>query len=269
MRPLSTKETAQRLGVTTTTIKRWADSGFLRCERTAGQHRRFSEEEVARISRARAGGDTALDRWVDRLLGDADRALHAALLFEHERLGAWWRVADELGPVLHELGLRWEEGRICVLEEHRASARLSRALARVCERLPVRRGTPRALLAAAEHDDHTLGLSLVELCLREGGWRPSWYGARAPADELAAAVRRGEAEAVALSASAASRADALALEARLVGEAARDAGVLLVVGGRGPWPDPLPFGERLSRFGELHAWMQARAGEAQPGSAWH
>lgn len=257
MASLSTNGAARRLGVTPATIKRWADSGFIGCERTAGKHRRFSEEEVERILRARRGGDSAVDGWVDRLLGDEDRALHAALLFERERLGSWWRVADELAPVLHEVGTRWEDGRICVLDEHRASARLTRALARICESLPVGRGTRRALLAAPDREEHTLGLSLVELCLREGGWRPCWYGARTPASELAAAVRRGEAEVVALSASIVSAPESLMDAARRVGEAARKAGVLLVVGGRGRWPEPLPYGERLTGFGELRAWMDA------------
>jgi len=267
VRSLSTNGAARRLAVTAATIKRWTDSGFIRCERTAGRHRRFSEEEIERVARARGGADGAVDRWVDRLLGDGDRALHAALLLERERLGAWWRVADELSPVLREVGVRWEDGRICVLDEHRASARLARALARICEGLPVRRGTPRALLAAAEQDEHTLGLSLVELCLREGGWRPCWYGARTPAGELAAAIRHGEGEAVALSASAASAPESLAEEVRRVGEAARQAGVLLVVGGRGRWPEPLPYGLRLTGFAELRAWMDARASAATSASA--
>lgn len=264
MGSLSTNGAARRLGVTPATIKRWTDSGFIRCERTAGKHRRISEEEVERIVRARTGGDTAVDRWIERLLSDADRALHAALLLERERLGAWWRVADALAPVVHAVGAEWEDRRICVLDEHRASARLSRALARVCESLRVRRGTPRVLLATAEGDEHTLGLSLVEVCLRESGWRPCWYGARAPAGEIAAAIRRGEAEAVALSASTVSAPKSLEQQARCVGDAAREAGALLVVGGRGPWPEPLPYGDRLNGFAELHAWIEARtSGETE------
>lgn len=267
MASLSTNGAARRLGVTPATIKRWADSGFIRCDRTIGKHRRFSEEEVERLARARREGDTTLDRWIDCLLSDRDRALQAALLLERERLGAWWRVADELAPVLHEVGAQWEDGRIRVLDEHRASERLARALARLCELLPVRSGTPRALLAAPEGEEHTLGLSLVELCIREVGWRPCWYGARTPARELAAAIRRREGEVVVLSASGASAPESLAEVARGVGEAAREAGALLVLGGRGPWPKPLPYGERLQGFGELRAWMDAQPSAASPAAA--
>lgn len=264
MGSLTTNGAARALGVTPATVKRWADLGLIRCERTAGKHRRFPEEEILRVARATQGGRCVLDRWVDRLLGDADRALYAALLFARERLGAWWRVAEELSPVLQEVGARWEEGRICLADEHRATARLARALARACESLPVRRGTPRVLLAAAEGDEHTLGLSLAEVCLREKGWRPCWYGGGTPARELASAIRRGEAEAVALSASIVSAPESLAEQARYVGDAAREAGVLLVVGGRGPWPEPLPYGDRLIGFGELHAWVEAQEAARSP-----
>ena len=42
--------------------------------------------------------------------------------------------------------------------------------------LPVGERGPVCLLACAEGDDHTLGLSLAELCLREAGWATLWAG---------------------------------------------------------------------------------------------
>ncbi len=257
MELLTSVGAARRLGVTTTTIKRWADAGILRCERTVGGHRRFRAEDVDRAARAtRVEGP--LDRWIERLLRDPDRALHATLLAERQRRGSWWRVADALGAVLRNVGVAWEEGRMCVADEHLASNRLSRALARICESIPVRPEGDRVLLAAAEQEDHTLGLSLVEICLREHGCRPVWFGARTPAADLAAMIRRGEAEGVAISASVASEAAPLEWEARVVGEAAREAGAWVVVGGMGPWPDPMPHGARLRSFRALDEWLTRR-----------
>ena len=80
--------------------------------------------------------------------------------------------ADEI----EELGLRWASRRIGIVEEHLASDRLSRALARCAEALPSRPDAPRILLAAAEGEDHLLGLALVDLCVREEGWRSLWSG---------------------------------------------------------------------------------------------
>jgi excisionase family DNA binding protein len=42
----SSKDLAQILSVNESTIKRWADSGKLRCFRTVGNHRRFPPEAV-------------------------------------------------------------------------------------------------------------------------------------------------------------------------------------------------------------------------------
>ncbi len=47
MKLITTREAAARLGVGTTTIKRWSDEGVLACVRTAGGHRRYREEDVA------------------------------------------------------------------------------------------------------------------------------------------------------------------------------------------------------------------------------
>jgi hypothetical protein len=41
---------------------------------------------------------------------------------------------------------------------------------------PTRPDAPRIPLAAAEGEDHLLGLALVDLVAREQGWRSSWSG---------------------------------------------------------------------------------------------
>ncbi len=83
----------------------------------------------------------------------------------------------------------WECGHLTVAGEHVASDALARALARVGEALPIRLDGPRYLPACAGEDEHALGLSLAELCLRELGWTPHWLGRRMPVDEVVALVR--------------------------------------------------------------------------------
>jgi photoactive yellow protein len=48
---LTSTRVAEILGVTASSIKRWADDGLLVCELTAGGHRRFLASEVARFRR--------------------------------------------------------------------------------------------------------------------------------------------------------------------------------------------------------------------------
>jgi len=261
---LSSTQAARRLGVTAATVNRWADAGLLECARTAGRHRRFAPEVVDRFARAHASaaGRTAQPvepgSLVDRLLDEPDHfALQAELLAQRARRGSWARVADWVGGALEELGDRWADGRIGVVEEHLASERLARALARCGEAIPVRRGGPRILLAVPEGEEHLLGLALVDVVLREGGWTPICSGRATPVGEVVRWLAAGAVEALALSASVASQADHLAHQAALLGGACRGAGVALVAGGRGPWPDPFPCGKLVRSFEHLRPWMEA------------
>jgi excisionase family DNA binding protein len=268
---LTSDQVARLLGVAPATVKRWADAGLLPCARTAGAHRRFEPAEVSRLARAQAAPADApagrgaaatpadpAEAWLDRLAAEPDPvAVHASLLGERARLGSWWRVADALGPVVAAIGRRWEEGRLGVVEEHALSERFLRALSRVAEGLPARAGAPRVLLASAEGDEHTLGLALAELAFREWGWATLWAGRSTPAAALAEAVARGDAEVLAVSASVASPPGALAAEVAALAPACRAAGVALVLGGAGAWPEPSAPGRRVRTFAELRAFLAA------------
>jgi excisionase family DNA binding protein len=264
---LTSAEAASVLGVSPSSIKRWADEGLLPCVKTAGRHRRFRRTDVERFLRDKgitppaAQGD--VEAWLALLLRpSAPQEVDSRLFAARARLGTWARVAAELGPVLEELGRRWVEGRITILAEHVASERLARGLQRAAEWLPSRPDAPRALLAAAEGDEHTLGLSLVELCLRELGWNTEWAGRLTPAEELARYLTEVERPPalLALSASSWSKNQArLAAQLARITRAARARGTEVVVGGSGAWPETPKDATRgrdlsvLARFGEARA----------------
>jgi MerR family transcriptional regulator, light-induced transcriptional regulator len=91
---------------------------------------------------------------------------------------------DVLLPYMHEMGEQWEAGDVSVGEEHFATnffqARLY-ALARGWDR-----GLgPRALLACAPNEQHTLGLIVFGVALHELGWRITYLGANTPIETLA------------------------------------------------------------------------------------
>ena len=180
----------------------------------------------------------------------------ARLLAARADQGAWWRVADAVGPVLEELGKRWADEKISVLQEHVASERLARGLAWCAQNLAVAPEAPCGLLLTADGDDHTLGLSLAEICLREAGWSCRWAGRRTPSDEVEEVVRRGQVQMVALSASAGSTDPSkLSRQYRGLVEAARPRGVVLVLGGGGAWPEDPAYGHRLRSFRELSSLL--------------
>ena len=250
---LTTTEAAEAAAVALSTIKRWADQGILPFSRTAGGHRRFERHAIERLLREQpvsvCSGDSVASAWV-RCLTDARRhEVDGRLLEAKARLGAWWRVADELALALAEMGNQWERGRLTIADEHVASDTLARALARVGDALLIRLDGPKCLLACAGEDEHTLGLSLAELCLRELGWTPLWLGRRTPVDEIVRLVRGGQVVMVALSASALLR-DEEALRAITdeVGAACKERGVGLLLGGAGAWPWQPSYGLRVNSF---------------------
>lgn len=254
---LTTTEAAALAAVAPSTIKRWADQGLLPFVRTPGGHRRFDRFAVDRLLREQsaplASGDPVATAWVSCLVGGRRHEVDSRLLEARSRLGSWCQVADELAVALVEMGAQWERGHLTIAEEHVASDALSRALARVGEGLPSRIDGPRCLLACAGDDEHTLGLSLAELCLREVGWTPLWLGRRTPVAEVARLVSGGQVAMVVLSASVV-LADHQALRAIAdeVGAVCREHGVHLLLGGRGAWPAGGSYGVRLASFSALH-----------------
>ena len=256
---LSTAEAARLAGVGTTSVKRWADEGVLECLKTAGGHRRFERSALEAFLRSHGAppAPEPKERWLELFVSGGTYELRAELFAARGRLGAWHRVADELAPALTELGARWECGDVSVLDEHVASERIARALAHVTDALPVGEHGPVCLLACAEGDDHTLGLSLAELCLHEAGWATIWAGRRTPAADLVAAIERGGVGMVALSASTVSEDPrAVAKQARSIAAACREQGIALALGGRGAWPEAEGAARRFHAFGPFYEFAR-------------
>ncbi|HSI03941.1 MAG: helix-turn-helix domain-containing protein [Myxococcota bacterium] len=261
---LTSGEVALTLGVGPSTVKRWTQSGELECVKTLGGHRRFARATVLAFARRNGlekGGVAQpehIDRWLTLLTNDVGAyEVQAALLTERAARGCWWRVAEAIGQVLEAAGRRWSEGRLTVVEEHLASEVLQRGLTMLVESLPIRDDAPRCLLATAENEDHTLGLSLLELCLREAGWLPRWAGRNTPTEELTRFVRAGGVRMVALSASATSTdLSLLARQVERLAPACQEHGVTLLLGGAGAWPEDPRYGFRLRGFGQLQALLQ-------------
>jgi len=267
---MAMREVARLAGVGPTAVKRWTDEGLLPCVRTGGGHRRFRRGDVDAFLRARGGAVAAqAEPWAGALLAPGDpRALEAFLLDERARAGAWHRVAARAGEALAAVGELWRSGAVTVVEEHLASERLARALARVGEGIPLASDAPRALLACAEGDDHALGLALVEVVLREAGWATLWAGRRTPVAELRPALANG----VCLLAVSASQASSNALDLRRQAEAlgrlCRATGVVLALGGSGAWPDRPRTGVRFRALEPFHRWAVAeRERITGPGAA--
>lgn len=266
---LSSGEAAKILGVGASTIKRWADTGQIQCVKTLGKHRRFRRSEVEALAKKTPSLETLngngrlhvapehsvsqrFEGYINLLLGEYNAFdVHQVLVQQHRTLGSWYRVADEVGEVLAEIGDGWQQGTVTVVQEHIATERLARAIMMCTESIRTSSEMPQALLLTAEHDDHTMGLSLLELTLREAGWRSHWAGRRTPIAEARNHVANGKVELVCVSASilSADTQDLRRQTDELIA-ACKPFGVRLVLGGRGAWPEPR-YGYRLETFAEF------------------
>lgn len=276
---LTSGEAARVLGVGASTVKRWADSGHLPCVKTLGKHRRFlraeveafAEQSAADLSREAllvgaeygaprplpADAPIALGPWLALLLGDSTAYdVRAMLMAERDARSSWCRVADAVGLVVQAVGDKWCEGTLSVIQEHFATEKLARGLAIVAESIEVPTRTKRCLLTTAQFDDHTLGLSLLEVCLRSLGWSTRWAGRRTPVCEIGRLVAEGTVDLVAVSASrASSDAGDLKRQVDELTQLCRPYGVSILLGGSGSWPEQLEYGDRLHNFASLERYV--------------
>ncbi|MFW5947334.1 MAG: MerR family transcriptional regulator [Gemmatimonadota bacterium] len=148
-------------------------------------------DEAARADRAPAEADVEdlldLARGLD---GPAlEEALRRALLVS----GLSGFAEGVAVPLLHRLGEEWHDGRITPVEEHVASA----AITRVLTGLRTGRGVgPVAVVATVAGERHEVGALLAAATVELAGWQVVYLGADVPAGDLVAAVAAVGARAV-------------------------------------------------------------------------
>jgi methanogenic corrinoid protein MtbC1 len=147
--------------------------------------------------------DTSPSEWVDRLqatLESFDEAgAHRILGQVFEQLDVEDGLTEVVLPYLHQVGQRWEQGKIGVAQEHFASNVLR---VRLSMMLHGERGAagPVAVLACMPGEQHEFGLIGLALVLSRLGWQVCYLGANTPTPEIAYTARTLRPRAVVLSA---------------------------------------------------------------------
>ncbi len=270
---LSAGEAARRIGVAVTTIRTWDRRyGLGPSYREPGRHRRYSEQDLARLQLMRRltvdGVDAAEAARIAKAAGgpvgmappgrateapartpgtvkglrraalaldpaDVDRLLGLALA--DGVVPAWTRV---IAPALRALGSQYATAGRYIAAEHLLSGRVSAAFARV----PRPRTRPHVLLACAPHEQHSLPMEALAAALAEGGVASRMLGARVPANALRDALARTGPAAVLIWAHSAETADADQIAAAA---GARPRPAIVAACGPGWDPGQLPDGVPL------------------------
>ncbi|MGZ8650288.1 MAG: MerR family transcriptional regulator [Solirubrobacteraceae bacterium] len=243
---------ARKTGVPAHTLRKWEQRyGVLTPARTTGGQRRYSEVDVARVTWLRdrledgyrIGQAAALLTTPDAPPATTPAELRRELLAAVERtdVEATERLLDQafalhpletateevIAPLLVEVGARWENGEVSVVQEHLISAAVrGRIIRLLVDRRPGIRG--RAVLACPNGERHELGLLILAALLTADGWGIAYLGAETPADGALALAVALEADVICFSVTLAEH--VAAVKTALAGERARRPDV--VIGGR-------------------------------------
>jgi len=205
---LNSEEAANVLGVNVSSIKRWTDEGKLECIRTLGGHRKFqmdhlanfiekNKKKAAKVSvfNVENSSDIELNYYI--LKGNFDY-LKTYLIKQSLKsnrdsiqqvltglyLGQYslYQVYDNLlVPVLHEIGERWMQGKLGVMEEHIASQIIRDAVIRLqgIIRVPKKK-IGNAICLNLSNELHDIGLKMVQNIIELKGYKTYYTGQKTP-----------------------------------------------------------------------------------------
>ncbi len=250
---LSPRDLGAAIGVSESSVKRWADSGQLKLVRTSGGHRRIRLPEAIRfiqkqhheVVRPELLGLPARGRQLARLpthehartlarfLVDGQLAeAHAVLLHAFvDGVELVTLARDVLQPALEHLGELWHHGPDGIVIEHAATEACLHALHEITRLLPVSDG-PLAIGGSPEWDPYQIPSQLASMTLQQAGWRTINLGARLPVAAVVAATKRWQPAMVWISISSDEPRGAARSYVEELAAALAEERTLLVIGGR-------------------------------------
>lgn len=254
MELLTPKQVARAIGVSDASLKRWCDRGVLPSYRTAGGHRRIPLDgviawlrssgrplvrpELLGLPPTTGSGQTVTNRATRQIIdalaqGDEPQVqrLVVDLFLAQQPLRDICDIV--LASAFEAIGDCWSRQEIEVYQERRAVEICQRTLHRLAGFLPPPKAyAPVAIGGTPESDPYALSTSMVELALREIGWRAESLGSNLPITTLIAAMRDIRPRLVWISASHLEDPNAFTAgyaELRIV---ATELGILVAIGGR-------------------------------------
>ena len=209
---LTPRDLATAIGVSESSLKRWADEGFLQATRTAGGHRRISLSEAVRFIRETrctvvrpdilGFGDVRFDArlepgyaghaLLEALERDDQKTARGLLLGEFLSGSSIAAILDgSLRVALEKIGERWKDAPAGIVLEHRAVDTAVHALSTMRSAIPKPgAGAPCAVGGSPSGDPFVLPSLGAAIVLAEAGYVEMNLGAESPIEAMLAAVDR-------------------------------------------------------------------------------
>lgn len=252
---LTTKDVARLCKVSDATVKRWAESGLIRSERTSGGHRRFRADEVARFQKEqklglkrRPGDETVVTAKTRRKL---NRGFSESQLFQSLVNGKEEEVAnllikqflggsslanifdDSVAGTMRRIGELWFQGKLSVAHEHLATRAALCAVHKLRSVVPIQDSCRKLMFCfAIEGDFHELSSHLVQMVFESEGWEVMNFGSNTPLFAVADEVLHHSPELICISSTIMSDVERLSRDFEAFLKKIRSRSIPLVLGGR-------------------------------------
>ncbi len=259
---LSTRELAEALGTSESSIKRWVDNGRLRGARTGGGHRRVPLQEAIRFIRetrlpvarpevlglremAASGGampavsDAGAELRARLETGDAAAARGLILSLYMAGEGAAEICDGPIREAMEGIGGLWKHDAKGIYTEHRATEICLQAVHQLQLMFEPSEGAPAAVGGAAPGDPYALPSLCVAAVLAAEGFRARNLGPNMPLDALLSAVEADPPAICWVSVSYAAEGEKLAKDLTRLARRLAERGIALMVGGQGVREMPL------------------------------
>jgi MerR family transcriptional regulator, light-induced transcriptional regulator len=228
---LSTTEVAALLNVTETTVKRWAESKRIPCNKTLGGHRKFLLSDIQNFAEKNSFPITGFisppaltqkqmerlefglysknysiisEIFLDEALQGDREGMEKLLVFLYRNQVSFINIIDNVvHPALVRIGILWEEGTIEVNQEHRASEIVKEAIIRLGSILQHQRSNNLSVVCTAvEGEHHDIGIYCIAYALEVEGWKLTNLGSNTPFDSLKQYIINNKPDLVCISATA-------------------------------------------------------------------
>jgi methanogenic corrinoid protein MtbC1 len=245
---------SQAFGVSSSTLKRWADKGMLVTERTPGGHRRFSISNAVEMSRTqripmRNPSILGLPPLLNYQATEGQKLPHDLLLesleqnaFSNSRdiiLGLFIGgmplldlFQEVIVPVLAQIGMEWTDGPQAIAKEHASSQLVIESLAILQTLLPKTPETIFAVGGSPSGDPYRIPTAMVSLVLQNIGLRSINLGPDLPIDSLLHFCKKEKPKLAWLSLTSKEPLPKLKKKVHVLAEKLHETGTVLAIGGR-------------------------------------